>query len=175
MNQLNFNSATADRTMNHSAHATKDRTPSRKGWITKAADAGRSTMIYLSVAVLGVGLVATTGALNGGTIPPASVFTPLKTWLQANFLGSDWVLVIGMVALVGLVWGLLHGKGWGGASVVLGIVTAALLGPQLVLAAATATRDPVVAVQAVQATPTRAAVSHTLTLTSAIKPAPARI
>lgn len=119
--------------------------PHKKGardWRSRARSAVAPVALGGTAAFIGILEIGTTGALNGGTIPPASAFTPLKTWVQTNFLGSDWVLVIGFFALVVLIWGLLHGKGWGGASIVLGILAGALLGPNLVIAAATATRDP---------------------------------
>lgn len=112
-------------------------------------DKARTALQAASAAALAGVLVATTGALNGGTLPPASVFTPLKTWLQTNFLGSDWVLLVGLVCLVVLVWSLMHGKGWGSASVILGVLSVALLGPNLLVALATATREPAPIVQQV--------------------------
>jgi len=128
-------------------------------WRTKARSTIGTAIIAGAAALVGLMEVGTVGALNGGTIPPASPFTPLKTWVQTNFLGSDWVLVIGFIALVTLVWGLMHGKGWGAASVVLGILAAALLGPNLVIAAATATREPLPVVSHVDQAPRLAAPS----------------
>lgn len=144
------------------------------GWRAKAGAFMRSPMQTLSTVTIGTGLLVTAGALAGGTLPPTSAFTPLKTWLQNNFLGSDWVLLIGFVALIALVWGLLHGKGWGGASIVLGVLTAALLGPQLVIAAATATRAPTPIVQQLRQAP-QAAATGTLTLKSTSAPVAARV
>jgi hypothetical protein len=122
-------------------------------WQSKARGAVGTVIIGGGAALIGLLEVGTVGALNGGTVPPTSAFTPLKTWVQTNFLGSDWVLVIGFMALVVLVWGLMHGKGWGAASIVLGILAAALLGPNLVIAAATATREPVPAISHVDPSP----------------------
>lgn len=143
-------------------------------WRAKAGAFMRSPMQTLTAVALGAGLLATTGALNGGTLPPASAFTPLKTWLQTNFLGSDWVLLMGFVALIALIWGLVHGKGWGAASIVLGLLTAALLGPTMVIAAATATRAPAPIVQQLHQLPQAAAVG-TLTIKSGPAPLAARI
>ena len=141
------------------------------GWLAKTGAFVRSPMQTLTAVAIGAGLLATTGALNGGTLPPASAFTPLKTWLQTNFLGSDWVLLMGFVALIALIWGLVHGKGWGAASVVLGLLTAALLGPTMVIAAATATRAPAPIVQQLQRLPQTATVG-TLTVKATSAPAP---
>ena len=134
-----------------------------------------------AAALAGV-LVSTTGALNGGTLPPASVFTPLKTWLQTNFLGSDWVLLVGLVCLVVLVWSLMHGKGWGSASVILGVLSVALLGPNLLVALASATREPAPIVQQVAPAAHKAvgivggsAASKTLLLTMSRVSAQARV
>jgi hypothetical protein len=157
-----------------------NRTPARKadhtnaGWLAKTGAFVRSPMQTLTAVALGAGLLATTGALNGGTLPPASAFTPLKTWLQTNFLGSDWVLLMGFVALIALIWGLVHGKGWGAASIVLGLLTAALLGPTMVIAAATATRAPTPIVQQLHQVP-QAAVAGVLTAKSTSAPLAARI
>ena len=134
------------------------------GWFEKTCAVARSPMQTLTAVAISAGLLGTAGALNGGTLPPASAFTPLKTWLQTNFLGSDWVLLIGFFALVALVWGLLHGKGWGAASIVLGVLAAALLGPNLVIAAATATRDPAPIVQQVTQQPKASSAGGVLTL-----------
>jgi hypothetical protein len=112
-------------------------------------DKARTALQAAAAAALAGVLVSTTGALNGGTLPPASVFTPLKTWLQTNFLGSDWVLLVGLVCLVVLVWSLMHGKGWANASIILGVLSVALLGPGLLVALATATREPAPIVQQV--------------------------
>ena len=129
-------------------------------WYREAAFAVRKSGQGLSVAVLGAALVATSGVLNGGTVPPTSAFSPLKTWLQTSFLGSDWVIMIGLVALIALVWGLAHGKGWGPASIVLGVISVPIIGPNAISALATATREPVPVVQKVeQAAPTVAGVS----------------
>ena len=132
-------------------------------WHSNLRGSVGTAVIGGAIAVIGAFEVGTTGALNGGTIPPASAFTPLKTWVQTNFLGSDWVLVIGFMALVALVWSLMHGKGWAGASVVLGILAAALLGPNLVIAAATATRDPAPIVSHVDQAP-KASSTSTITV-----------
>jgi len=144
------------------------------GWRAKANAFMRSPMQTLAAVAIGAGLLATTGALNGGTLPPASAFTPLKTWLQTNFLGSDWVLLMGFVALIALIWGLVHGKGWGAASVVLGLLTAALLGPTMVIAAATATRAPAPIVQQLRQVP-QAGAAGTLILKSAPAPISASV
>ena len=126
-------------------------------WYAKAADAVRSSSQALTVAVIGLALVSTSGVLNGGTVPPTSPFSPLKTWLQSSFLGSDWVIMLGLVALIALVWGLAHGKGWGPASIVLGVIAVPIIGPNAIAALATATRDPLPLVQKVeQVTPNAA-------------------
>ena len=119
------------------------------GWHDKMRGAIGTAVIGGAAALIGAFEVGTTGAINSGTIPPTSVFTPLKTWVQTNFLGSDLVLVVGFISLIALGWALMHGKGWGGASAVLGILAVMLLGPNLVVAAATATRDPLPIVERV--------------------------
>ena len=120
---------------------------SAEPWYRKALDATRSTKQSLTVALLGLAIVSTSGVLNGGTVPPTSPFSPLKTWLQTSFLGSDWVIMLGLVALIALVWGLAHGKGWGPASLVLGVISVPIVGPNAIAALATATRAPVPMVQ----------------------------
>lgn len=126
-------------------------------WQEKMRGAIGTAVIGGAAVLIGAFEVGTTGAINGGTIPPTSVFTPLKTWVQTNFLGSDLVLVVGFISLIALGWALLHGKGWGGASAVLGILSVMLLGPNLVVAAATATRDPQPVVVRVDQAPRSAA------------------
>lgn len=135
--------------MNHNSAPAAGMSVLRKQTVGGAFHKARTALQAASAAVMGGVIVATTGALNGGVLPPASVFTPLKTWLQTNFLGSDWVLLVGLVSLVVLVWSLMHGKGWGSASMILGVLSVALLGPGLLVALATATREPAPIVQQV--------------------------
>ena len=119
-----------------------ERHDSAPGAFGKLRDVMSKPLQGLTIAMSGIAVIVTAGALAGGTVPPTSVFAPLKTWLTTNFLGSDWVILCGLVALVVLVWGLMHGKGWGGASIILGILAAAILGPNLIVALATATSKP---------------------------------
>jgi hypothetical protein len=87
-------------------------------------------------------LLVTIGALNNGTAPTASVWDGLKTYIQTNLLGSTFVIMLALIALVVCVWQIAHGRGYGHVGTVLGVLALALLGPGLVDAAATATRDP---------------------------------
>ena len=88
------------------------------------------------------GLLITIGALNGGTPVAASVWDGLKTQLT-SMLTSSWVLALAFVALVASVWQLAHGRGYATLSVVLGLLSVALIGPTFVTSIATADRAPV--------------------------------
>lgn len=102
----------------------------------------------LAVLVLATtGLLVTIGALNGGTAPTASAWDGIKTYLT-EMLSSTWVIMLALVALVVCVWQIAHGRGYAHVATVLGILAVALLGPSLVTAAATATRDPQVVTSA---------------------------
>ena len=113
-----------------------------------------------SLAVLVVattGLLVTIAALNGGVAPTASVWDGLKTYL-ADMLSSTWVVMLALIALVVAVWQIAHGRGYGHVGTILGILSVALLGPPLVTAAATATRNPDAVVVSASTAPVSTAV-----------------
>ena len=91
------------------------------------------------------GLLVTIAALNGGVPPTASTWDAIKTFLH-DLLTSTFVIMLALIALVAAIWQASHGRGYGQLSIVLGVLAAGLLGPGVVDAAATATRDPSVAV-----------------------------
>jgi multisubunit Na+/H+ antiporter MnhG subunit len=96
----------------------------------------------LAVMVVGTaGLLVTMGALNGGTAPTAGVWDGLKQYAN-DMLTSTFVIMLAFIALIICVWQIAHGRGFGHVGVVIGILAVALLGPSVVIAAATATRDP---------------------------------
>ena len=99
------------------------------------------------------GLLVTIAALNGGVAPTASSWDTIKTWLH-DLLTSTFVLMLALIALLAGVWQIAHGRGYATLGTVLGVLAAALLGPATVDAAATATRDPSMAVMAPAAHPT---------------------
>ena len=82
----------------------------------------------LAVMVVGTaGLLVTMGALNGGTAPTAGVWDGLKQYAN-DMLTSTFVIMLAFIALIICVWQIAHGRGFGHVGVV--------------IAAATATRDP---------------------------------
>jgi hypothetical protein len=87
------------------------------------------------------------GALNGGTALAASAFDGLKTQIT-TWLSSSLVLALAFVSLFVGVWQLSHGRGYGTLGYVLGILTVALIGPTFVTTVASATRDPLAAIEA---------------------------
>lgn len=100
----------------------------------------QTVMTALMLILCSVFLLSTMAALNGGTALTASVWDPLKTWLS-GMLASTWVIVIVLVVLLACLWQLMHGRGYGMLSVVLGILAVALIGPGLVTTIATATGE----------------------------------
>jgi hypothetical protein len=113
-------------------------------------------------------LLLTMGALNGGTALEASTWDALKLYLS-GMLSSSFVLFLAFVALVVCVWQIAHGRGYGHVGTILGILAVALLGPGIVTAASTTTRDPqaVVAPSAVAKQPARLAFAAPLTANAA--------
>lgn len=79
--------------------------------------------------VLAGGLIATVGALNGGTALTSSVWDTLATTIKTTFLQSTFLQVLAFIAMVVAVWEITHGKGYGRLAVVLGLSAVALLGP----------------------------------------------
>lgn len=91
-------------------------------------------------------LLASAGALNGGTALVASGFDTIIATIK-SMLASTMVLSFAFVALFAAVWQVTHGKGYGMLSIVLGVLAVAILGPAIVTTTATATRDPAALVQ----------------------------
>jgi len=106
------------------------RMTSGKKMLTSLALAGGASLLVIGV-----------GALNGGKALAASSFSVLNTTF-AQMLSSDWVMVIALVCIIALIWELMHGKGWSRTSVVLGVISMALIGPSFMGTVATATRAP---------------------------------
>jgi hypothetical protein len=109
--------------------------------------------ITVPQALLLAGMVfelTTIGALNGGTALTASAFDALKTQINA-WLTSTLVLSLAFIGLFVGVWQLSHGRGYASLGIVLGILTAALIGPTFVTTIATASRSPIVTVQTIDA------------------------
>jgi hypothetical protein len=118
-------------------------TVSRRGPSAQRVPATRRDLKTLGL-LLGTtcALLVTLGALNGGAALTPSTWDAIKNYL-AGMLGSSFVISLALVALVVCVWQIAHGRGYGHVGTVLGILAVALLGPGMVTAASTSTREPV--------------------------------
>lgn len=97
-----------------------------------------------SIATLAIGtaaLLVTMGALNNGVAPTAGVWDGLKTYAN-DMLTSTFTIMLAFIALIICVWQIAHGRGFGHVGTVIGILAVAILGPSVVVSAATATRAP---------------------------------
>ena len=113
--------------------------------LTQTADEAGARREYTRTMAIALactaGLLVTIGALNGGNPPTASTWDAIKIWLH-DLLTSTFVIMLALIALVAAIWQAAHGRGYGQLSIVLGVLAGGLLGPSVVDAAATATRDP---------------------------------
>lgn len=91
----------------------------------------------LPLLVAGTVVAVTLGALNGGTALTTGTWDGLVTTIK-DMLASTWVYALALIALLVCVWQISHGKGYGGAATVLGLLAVALVGPTLTNSIATA-------------------------------------
>jgi hypothetical protein len=78
------------------------------------------------------------GALNGGTALASSVWDGLVTAFR-NIMSSSYLIALVMIILIALVWQLAHGGGYRMVGLVLGVLVAGLIGPDIATSVATAT------------------------------------
>ena len=97
--------------------------------------------VLSALAVGTVALLVSIGAMNGGVALTAGVWDALLATLQ-GILSSTWTLAIAVVVLIGAVWQLAQGRGYGQVGVVIGVLALALIGPGFMTTLATATRSP---------------------------------
>ncbi len=89
-------------------------------------------------------LLATVGALNGGTALSTSVWDAFVTW-EKSLLASSFVEAGALLVVVWGIWQAAHGKGFAFLSLTIGIIAVAVLGPTVITQMATATRPAIVA------------------------------
>ena len=105
----------------------------------------RNLPVLMLVLLGSVALIASSGALNGGTPLTASAFDGIVTTIK-GMLSSSLTVAMALIALFAAVWQITHGKGYGFLSLVLGTLACAIVGPTVVTSIATATR-PALATQ----------------------------
>ena len=84
-------------------------------------------------------LLATVGALNGGTALSTSAWDAFATW-EKGLLSSSFVEAGALLVVVWGIWQAAHGKGFSFLSLTIGIIAVAVLGPTVITQLATATR-----------------------------------
>ena len=99
-----------------------------------------TSVIYIAMAAMT--LIATIGALNGGTALAAGVWDSLVTVIK-NLLSSTFILGLSFIVLLIVVWQLSHGRGYGQAGLILGIFAVALIGPGFVTTMSTTVRPDI--------------------------------
>lgn len=92
----------------------------------------------LAVILVPVFLMMSIAALNGGVAPTAGIWDAIVTTIQ-GLLKSNLVIGLALVALMGGVWSIAHGGGYGFLSVVLGVMALAFIGPSVITTIGTST------------------------------------
>lgn len=98
----------------------------------------KSAGAFFALVAVPVLLMLSIAALNGGTAPTAGIWDAIVTTIQ-GLLKSNLVIGLALVALMGGVWSIAHGGGYGFLSVVLGVMALAFIGPSVITTIATAT------------------------------------
>lgn len=94
-----------------------------------------NTMTYLAIGAML--LVATIGAMNGGTALAASTWDAFVTTMRGQ-LQSTFILAMAFIVVIVVVWQLAHGRGYQQAGMILGIFVFALVVPGLFTSVSTA-------------------------------------
>jgi hypothetical protein len=102
------------------------------------------SMTLRNAAMYGAPLLAlmAAGAFNGGTAPTTGVWTVIVTTMT-DILKSDFSLGLAIAALIGAVWALVQGKGFGLLMTVISVLALAYVGPGIITSMATATPDAI--------------------------------
>lgn len=100
-----------------------------------------STDLAATMIITAVVLLATLGALNGGTAVTGGVWDDLVSTLK-DLLTSSWVIALAFVALVAAVWQIAHGRGYTALATILGLLAVALIGPDMAISISTTTHSP---------------------------------
>ena len=96
------------------------------------------TSVVVSLVVVPMMALMAMAALNGGTAPTTGVWTSLSTTLD-GILKSDLIIGLALISLLGAVWQVAHGRGYGMLMTVLSIMALAFIGPGMVTSIGTAT------------------------------------
>lgn len=109
--------------------------------MTIKKEASKSSLFAATV-IVPLAVLTSLGAMNSGVAPTTGVWTTVVTYLQ-GMLQSDFAIGLALVAVIGGIWQLSHGRGYTFLMVVLSIIACAFLAPSAITTLATATRPGV--------------------------------
>lgn len=95
--------------------------------------------LFSATVIVPLVVLTSMGAMNSGVAPTTGVWTTVVTYLQ-GMLQSDFAIGLALVAVIGGIWQLSHGRGYTFLMVVLSIIACAFLAPSAITTLATATR-----------------------------------